>query len=64
MRRNQFAIRKNTHEKESIKIKMKTELYCESCFENFTSDSIWNVYDLDGYPICEKCYDELAAFLN
>jgi formylmethanofuran dehydrogenase subunit E len=43
---------------------MKTELYCESCFENFTSDSIWNVYDLDGYPICEKCYDELAAFLN
>ena len=64
MRRSQFVTRKNIQERESIKIKMKTELYCESCFENFTTDTMWECYDLDGYPICEKCYDELVAFLN
>ena len=42
---------------------MKTEYYCESCSENFTQDSIWDFYDLNGYPICEKCYDELISFI-
>ena len=60
----QSLVKNFTHERESIKIKMATELYCESCFTNFTTETMWECYDLDGYPICEKCYDELVAFLN
>ena len=63
MRRNQFHLRKNTHEKESIKIKMKTDYYCTNCLENFTKDTLWDFYMLDDEPVCEKCYDELCAEL-
>ena len=59
----QFLAKNFIHERESIKIKMGTEFYCESCCENFDANSIWEVYDLNGYPICEKCYDEMMAFL-
>ena len=42
---------------------MKTKISCESCLKNFTIESLWEFYDLNGYPICENCYDELISFI-
>lgn len=39
------------------------DYYCTQCNENFTTETIWDVYTLDSDPICESCYDELCAFL-
>ena len=59
----QSLVKNFTHEKESIKIKMKTDYYCTNCLENFTKDTLWDFYMLDNEPVCEKCYDELCAEL-